>query len=101
MCRLHADLAAQRVRKGEIRGIGIEDVGSDADDVEVVAIEVDGVRDGDEVAEDGLEDPEGPLKIGQESEFRWARKEGRWERLIVLACGTSIKFRSGEYKVPP
>lgn len=64
-CRQHSDVPARRVLVLEGLGI-VEDAGAGAEDVEVVAVQVDRVRDGRGDGRHGLDDPVGPgVGVGQ------------------------------------
>jgi len=60
------DVATRWVGEVEVAHVGglVEDAGASAEDVEVVAVEVDRVRDGDFGAVGLLDDPVGPLRWG-------------------------------------
>mgnify|MGYP003623176362 CR=1 FL=1 len=63
------------------------DAGSGPEDVEVVAVEVNGMRDG-RCRLDLLDYPEGPLELGQKRESG----EHAARALTVFAIGSSITF---------
>jgi hypothetical protein len=84
--RQGCNVPSRRVVVVECSGVTV-DASSGPEDVEVVAVEVDGVRDG-RCRRDLLDYPEGPLELGQKRESG----DHASRALTVFAIGSSITF---------